>query len=151
MNKGLIFMAVSLLVAVAGYFLSPVVMYAGIGVFLILLAIFLSTKGKNKKTVSKVGVTQAALESYRPKALELIDILGGNKNILGMGSCLSRVRVTVEDMDSIDPQRLKGLGATGMVASGNQIQVIFGNESEPLRLAVEEALQQAGLKESGKI
>ena len=141
MNKGLILMILSLIIAVVGYFTMDIIMYLGIGIFAILLLVFLSTRKRPAKPASKVEVNQAKLELYRPKALELIGILGGKDNIHAMSSCLSRIRITVDDIDAVQPEALKDLGATGMVMSGNQMQAIFGGESELLRQAVEDILK----------
>jgi len=141
MNKGLILMVLALVMAVAGYFVNQILLYVGLGLFLILLLVFLSTRKKPVPAPSKVEVTQAKLEQFRPKALELIQVLGGKENIQAMSSCLSRIRITVDDIDTIEPEALKALGATGMVMSGNQLQAIFGGESEPLRQAVEDILR----------
>jgi len=141
MNKGLLLMVLAAALAVAGYFISQIMMYVGLGIFFLLLLIFLSTKNKTPRPASKSETTQAKLEQFRPKALELIEVLGGQENIQGMSSCLSRIRITVDDIDVIEPEALKSLGATGMVVSGNQLQAIFGGESEPLRQAVEDILR----------
>ncbi|MCL1950745.1 MAG: PTS transporter subunit EIIB [Turicibacter sp.] len=141
MNKGLVLMLLAVVMAVAGYFTNQIVMYTGIGVFALLLLVFLSTRKKKVKNIPKEEANQAKLEQFREKALDLIGILGGKENIQGMSSCLSRIRITVQDIDEVDPGAIKGLGATGMVMSGNQLQAIFGGDSEPLRQAVEDILR----------
>lgn len=141
MNKGLVLMMLALVTAVIGFFISQILLYSGIAFFLLLLFILISTKKSPSRNASKSETTLAQLEEMRPKAQELIQVLGGRQNILGMSSCLSRVRITVDDIDVVVPDKLKDLGATGMVVAGNQLQAIFGGDSDPLRQAMEEILR----------
>jgi len=141
MNKGFVLMLLALVMAVIGFFINEILLWTGVAFFLLLLFILLSTQKTPRRNVSKMEMDRAKLEEIKPKAQELIQVLGGRGNILGMSSCLSRVRITVDDIDVIAPDKLKELGATGMVVAGNQLQAIFGGESEPLRQAVEDILR----------
>jgi PTS system N-acetylglucosamine-specific IIC component len=53
--------------------------------------------------------------------------LGGAKNLATVDACMTRLRLTVNDLDAIDETRLRALGAKGFVRpGGNALQVVLG-------------------------
>ena len=53
--------------------------------------------------------------------------LGGNQNVTGIESCITRLRVDVRNMDTVDQDQIKKAGVPGVkVVSPNHIQVIVG-------------------------
>lgn len=122
----------------AGYIL----MAAGI-LFLILGGALLLKKSSRFAGVQKASpLTEEEVRAYKEKAVSLVASLGGFANIDSVESCLSRIRVRVQDIDLVEAERVQALGAQGMFVSGNQIQAIFGPGSEPLREQMEAVLQQ---------
>ncbi|MEA3419266.1 MAG: PTS transporter subunit EIIB [Campylobacterota bacterium] len=65
-------------------------------------------------------------------AQQLILAFGGQQNIENVGACITRLRVEVKDLNKADRERLKALGAAGVVVVGNNVQAIFGTHSENL-------------------
>ena len=66
-------------------------------------------------------------------ASDLLVALGGAGNISTLDACITRLRVEVKDVQRVDQQRLKELGAAGVMISGNGVQAIFGTRSDNLR------------------
>ena len=60
----------------------------------------------------------------------LVENLGGAANLLEISSCITRVRHKVRDSSAIDEAELKKLGARGVIAKGQAVQVIIGTEAE---------------------
>ena len=60
------------------------------------------------------------------KAPEVLAALGGEENAVSIDACITRLRVEVKDKSKVDKDKLKALGAVGVVEVGNGIQAIFG-------------------------
>ncbi len=64
-------------------------------------------------------------------AKKYLAVLGGHSNIQNIDACITRLRLTVNDMDVINENELKALGAMGVVKlGGNNLQVILGPLAE---------------------
>ena len=77
---------------------------------------------------------------------ELVAAFGGAANIASLDACITRLRVEIVDPAKANPDRLKALGAAGVVAVGNGLQAIFGTRSENLKTDMEEYLRATGTK-----
>ncbi|MFC7320239.1 glucose-specific PTS transporter subunit IIBC [Halobacillus campisalis] len=67
------------------------------------------------------------------KPFEILEAMGGEKNISYLDACITRLRVSVHDKENVNKDRLKKLGASGVMEVGNNIQAIFGPVSDTLR------------------
>ena len=96
----------------------------------------------NKK---KAGETKAAgKESTDDELSEMITRgLGGKKNISDVDCCATRLRVTVNNADSVNKDLLKATGAAGVVVKGKGIQVIYGPKVNIIKSNLEEYLVNA--------
>ncbi|MBF2001377.1 MAG: PTS transporter subunit EIIC [Synechococcales cyanobacterium M58_A2018_015] len=77
-------------------------------------------------------------------ARELVRAFGGRSNIATLDACITRLRITVNDMKKVNKARLKALGASGVLEVGNSAQAIFGPRSENLKTDMIEYLKTAG-------
>ncbi|HJV31874.1 MAG TPA: glucose-specific PTS transporter subunit IIBC [Bacillales bacterium] len=66
-------------------------------------------------------------------AANILDAMGGKQNIAHLDACITRLRVSVNDIKNVDKSRLKKLGAAGVLEVGNNIQAIFGPRSETIK------------------
>lgn len=66
-------------------------------------------------------------------ATNILDAMGGKQNIAHLDACITRLRVSVNDIKDVDKNRLKKLGAAGVLEVGNNIQAIFGPRSETIK------------------
>ncbi|NHM33285.1 glucose-specific PTS transporter subunit IIBC [Neobacillus terrae] len=66
-------------------------------------------------------------------ASNILDAMGGQENIAHLDACITRLRVSVNDAKNVDKDRLKKLGAAGVLEVGNNIQAIFGPRSETIK------------------
>lgn len=64
---------------------------------------------------------------------KLIQCLGGKDNILDVEVNMSRMKVTLKDMEIIDKDGIQKLGARGIVEVDNQLKIIFGANSKELK------------------
>lgn len=77
-------------------------------------------------------------------ARELVRAFGGRNNIATLDACITRLRITVQEMSKVNKARLKALGASGVLEIGNSAQAIFGPRSENLKTDMIEYLKVAG-------
>lgn len=66
------------------------------------------------------------------KPESIVAALGGNENISEVHSCITRLRVTVKDVDGVSEDALKQAGAFGVVVHGHVVQVVVGPEADSL-------------------
>jgi glucose-like phosphotransferase system IIB component len=74
------------------------------------------------------------------KAPAVLAALGGEKNIVSVDACITRLRVEVKDKAKVDKAELKSLGAAGVVEVGNGIQAIFGAKADAYKNAINNIL-----------
>jgi PTS system glucose-specific IIC component len=72
---------------------------------------------------------------------ELVAAFGGRANIQSLDACITRLRVELADPERANADRLKALGAAGVVKVGSSLQAIFGTRSENLKTDIEEYLR----------
>ncbi|MEH7272986.1 glucose-specific PTS transporter subunit IIBC [Neobacillus vireti] len=66
-------------------------------------------------------------------ASNILEAMGGKENIAHLDACITRLRVSVNDIKDVDKGQLKKLGAAGVLEVGNNIQAIFGPRSETIK------------------
>ncbi|MFD1020610.1 glucose-specific PTS transporter subunit IIBC [Thalassobacillus hwangdonensis] len=71
---------------------------------------------------------------------EILEAMGGEKNIDHLDACITRLRVSVNDKNNVNKNRLKKLGASGVMEVGNNIQAIFGPVSDTLRGQIQDII-----------
>ena len=118
------------------YHLGLILVFLFLIVFIIIL-ITSSKSGPKKKVIAKEDDA-----IYRKKAIDFAESLGGIENITAIDSCMSRLKINVIDTDEIDQNKVQNLGASGIFLSGNQVQAIFGEESELLKHQIELIFQE---------
>ncbi|MNW48881.1 PTS system glucose-specific EIICBA component [compost metagenome] len=63
----------------------------------------------------------------------ILSALGGQENIVHLDACITRLRVEVKDKGNVSKDRLKKLGASGVLEVGNNVQAIFGTRSDTIK------------------
>ncbi|QIW62542.1 PTS transporter subunit EIIC [Mycoplasmopsis gallinacea] len=89
------------------------------------------TANKDKEETQQISEqTKELLKNEKEEDInlskELINAYGGFENMTEIGSCISRLRISVIDKDKVDRDKIKALGAMGVVESGDQVQSVFG-------------------------
>lgn len=72
------------------------------------------------------------------KAEQILRALGGDDNINDLESCITRLRVEVEDEELVDEEALKAAGAFGVVIQATSVQVVVGPEADTLAEDIED-------------
>jgi glucose PTS system EIICB or EIICBA component len=103
-----------------------------------------ATPGREDETV--VNEAMPLPTGATAMAQDLVRSFGGRSNITNLDACITRLRISVKDMSKVNKGRLKALGATGILAIGDNAQAIFGTRSENLKTDMVEYLKTAGSK-----
>jgi len=111
-------------------------------VFTVAIRVFkLATPGREVEDETAKVARSASGESF---ALQLVRAFGGRSNIQSLDACITRLRVKLRDGTKANADKLKALGAAGVVVVGDGVQAIFGTQSENLKTDMQEYLRSAG-------
>lgn len=94
----------------------------------------LNTPGREKEEDTGNGSTGKAGDL----AYNVLAAMGGQENITHLDACITRLRVSVNDIKNVDKKELERLGAAGVMEVGNNIQAIFGPRSEIIKGQMED-------------
>ncbi|AKG33982.1 glucose-specific PTS transporter subunit IIBC [Paenibacillus durus] len=70
----------------------------------------------------------------------ILAALGGQQNIVHLDACITRLRVEVKEKTNVDKNRLKKLGASGVLEVGNNVQAIFGTRSDTIKSQIQDVI-----------
>ena len=111
-------------------------------VFTFLIRAFnLKTPGREEAEAEPGEAIEDAANRF---SQQLVLAFGGKSNITDLDACITRLRVGVHDINKADQNKLKALGAAGVLLVGNNMQAIFGTRSDNLKTDMEEYLKTAG-------
>ena len=90
------------------------------------------------------GEEAAAVENKaagNTQAERIITLLGGRENITLVDACMTRLRVTVKDLDKVaDTAAWKAEGALGLIKKDNGIQAVYGPKADVLKSDINDIL-----------
>jgi PTS system glucose-specific IIC component len=118
--------------------------FAAIYYFLFRYAILLfnlKTPGREEDVADVGDAIDVAADTM---AQQLVLAFGGKSNIESVDACITRLRIEVKDINIVNQEKLKALGAAGVVVVGNNMQAIFGPKSENLMTDMQEYMEHAG-------
>jgi len=84
--------------------------------------------------------TMTAPAAVDSKAEQVIAAFGGRENLVNVDACITRLRMEVADASKVDQDRLKSLGAAGVIEIGNNVQAVFGTDAEALKNDIKDIL-----------
>ena len=124
------------------FVLGPIWAAVYYGVFSSVIRRFnLLTPGREVESETAKAARSASGDSF---ALQLVRAFGGRSNIASLDACITRLRVKLTDVTKASAEKLKALGAAGVVVVGDGVQAIFGTQSENLKTEMQEYLKTAG-------
>jgi len=103
----------------------------------------LPTPGREK---SEAKLNGASIPISTPKTSEtlpydVLEALGGRKNLAKLDACITRLRVSVKDVSKVNKERLRALGASGIMQVDKNLQIIFGTKSEKIKEQIADILK----------
>lgn len=102
----------------------------------------LPTPGREAVTAGGAEAEQGAAPAQETRAALVLEAFGGSSNIAALDACITRLRVTVHDKGQVDVGRLKRLGAAGVLEVGNNMQAVFGTESDSLKEQIKRLMER---------
>jgi PTS system, glucose-like IIB component len=72
--------------------------------------------------------------------INIINAFGGKDNIKNLDACITRLRVGLNDIKKADQNKIKSLGAAGIMIVGNNMQAVFGTRSVNIKTDIENYL-----------
>ena len=93
------------------------------------------SEGSDAATAIPTGSAAAVATAPKAdtKAEKLIAAFGGRENLVSVDACITRLRMEVADTGKVEKERLKALGAAGVIEVGNSVQAVFGTQAEALK------------------
>ncbi|QJC28503.1 PTS glucose transporter subunit IIBC [Enterobacteriaceae endosymbiont of Plateumaris consimilis] len=93
----------------------------------------------NLKTPGRetLNIDNIIIENKIEYIKQLIDAFGGKKNITNLDACITRLRVSVININKVNQKKLIKLGAMGIIISGNGVQAVFGTKSDNLKTEID--------------
>ncbi|WP_194191333.1 PTS transporter subunit IIBC [Clostridium chrysemydis] len=80
-------------------------------------------------------------ESNEKRVNAIIELLGGKENIEDVDACMTRLRVTVKDIDEVgDEASWKKEGALGLILKDKGVQAIYGPKADVLKSDIQDVL-----------
>lgn len=101
----------------------------------LILWLDLKTPGREEASVEAENFKDIIADDY---AKELVLAFSGKSNIDRLDACITRLRVEVTDVGKANPDKLKAMGAAGVVVVGNNMQAIFCPKFDNLKTDMEE-------------
>ncbi|OAT77525.1 PTS maltose transporter subunit IICB [Mangrovibacter phragmitis] len=100
------------------------------GVFKFAITRFnLKTPGREVDNTAVDEELQAVFVNESGKGAAVLAALGGKENITSLDNCITRLRLSVNDMNLVDDAKLKALGALGVVKlDKHSLQVVIGTQ-----------------------
>lgn len=89
-------------------------------------------------TIILLAILKSTRKDAHLEMNKLVDILGGKKNIIDTEVNLSRFIVTLKDVNIVDKEAIKKLGAKGIVEIENQLKIILGPNSKQLKKYIDD-------------
>jgi PTS system glucose-specific IIC component len=124
----------------------PLYFLAYFGVFYGMIRLFnQKTPGREDEELAPELLAPTVLANKQQEfARQLVLAFGGRSNIVSLDACITRLRIGVKDPSKVNQNRLKSLGAAGVVVVGNNMQAIFGPKSEGYKSDMDDYLKIAG-------
>ena len=96
---------------------------------------------EKKKNASKAEA-EAKEPSDKSVSALIVSFLGGKENITDIDACATRLRVTVKDPSKVDKGGLRTTGASGVIAKGAGVQIVYGPQVTVIKSEVDEYLNK---------
>ena len=93
-------------------------------------------------TIIAIVVIKSGKKDFKIEANKLVELLGGQKNIVSIDASMSRFKVILNDVSLANKEGIKKLGAKGIVEIDNQLKIVFDADAVKLKKCIEELLKQ---------
>ena len=77
-------------------------------------------------------------KDFSSEVNKLVKYLGGKDNIINAECNMSRFKVILKDVSTVDKTTIQKLGAKGIVEIENQLKIIFSSDAKALKKYISE-------------
>lgn len=102
---------------------------------------------RKHKTITRATPERSLEYVIDQQAAHIVRGLGGRDNFSEIDSCITRLRVTLQDSKKVNEGKLKEAGAAAIVMQGNGLQIIFGPKASSIKTNLEEYLANTTISE----
>ena len=89
----------------------------------------IKTPGRESEEQSQAEELDGIIAAEGSKGALILAALGGSENITSLDNCITRLRLTVDDMSLVNEAKLKSYGALGVVKlDEHSLQVVIGTQ-----------------------
>lgn len=123
------------------FVLGPVYAVVYYVVFRFFITVFNMKTAGREDDAGQTTREAAHADDKMKKAAALVAAFGGAANIKNLDACITRLRLILFDPSKADDEKLKALGASGVMRIGDGVQAVFGTQSENLKTDMENYLK----------
>ncbi len=98
-------------------------------------------EGEETKLYTRKDVEARKNGSSHGVSALILEGLGGKSNLSDVDCCATRLRITVHDPETVSETLLKQSGASGVIKSGNGVQVIYGPRVSVIKSELDDFLE----------
>lgn len=123
------------------FVLGPVYAVVYYVVFRFFITVFNMKTAGREDDAGQTPQETAHADDKMKKAAALVAAFGGAANIKNLDACITRLRLILFDPSKASDEKLKALGASGVMRIGDGVQAVFGTQSENLKTDMENYLK----------
>lgn len=104
----------------------------------------IKTPGRDTDTKESAPATGSSAGKSGYDVPAILAALGGKENIISLDNCITRLRMSVQDMSKVDDAQLKALRAIGVVhLNEHNLQVVIGPQVQSVKDELEKLMKSA--------
>jgi glucose-like phosphotransferase system IIB component len=104
-------------------------------------------KIKETEEVKEVHHNATIDDKFKLLAADVILAYGGSGNIVNVDACITKLRVQVKDQSKVDGNKLRELGAAGIIKPSPQsVYAVFGTTADTIKNKMNEILFPNAIK-----
>ncbi|WP_303972673.1 PTS transporter subunit IIBC [Streptococcus merionis] len=105
----------------------------------------LATAGRNgnydTETLDEIPAGDEGVADANSQVVQIINLLGGRDNIADVDACMTRLRVTVKDVNQVQEEAAwKQAGAMGLIVKDSGVQAVYGPKADILKSDIQDLL-----------
>ena len=110
----------------------------------------LATAGRNgnydAETLDSAPAGDAGTADANSQVVKIINLLGGRDNIEDVDACMTRLRVSVKDVNQVGGEAdWKAAGAMGLIVKDSGVQAVYGPKADILKSDIQDLLESGAV------
>ena len=110
----------------------------------------LATAGRNgnydAETLDSAPAGDAGTADANSQVVKIINLLGGRDNIEDVDACMTRLRVSVKDVNQVGGEAdWKAAGAMGLIVKDSGVQAVYGPKADILKSDIQDLLDSGAV------